>query len=188
MAILHSYIRHGRSAGLKINNIGCVPLPLLFLLFIAIPLMEIAAFVVIGGEIGVFATLALVFATAIAGSILLRYQGFGILTRIRSELDAGRLPQREVIHGAMILLAGLMLLLPGFVTDAFGLLLFVPAVRDAVWAFLAPRIRIVTNVDARDFRRSPFEKDDGVVDLDESEYSHDERSDSPWKQGDKRIR
>ncbi|WP_157014443.1 FxsA family protein [Mesorhizobium xinjiangense] len=159
-----------------------VPLPFLFLLFIIIPLLEIAAFVLIGGEIGVFATLALVFATAIAGSVLLRYQGFGILTRIRRELDGGRVPQRELIHGAMILLAGLMLLLPGFVTDAFGLLLFVPAVRDAVWRFLSSRIRIVTNVNTDGYRGSPFEPDDdGVVDLDESEYSHDERSDSPWK-------
>ena len=61
-------------------------------------------------------------------------------TRIRAELDAGRDPGRELAHGAMIVLAGVLLLIPGFVTDMFGLLLFIPPVRDVAWRFLKRRV------------------------------------------------
>ena len=112
----------------------------ILLFILALPLIEIAGFVVVGSEIGVLATIALVILSGVAGSILLRIQGFGVLTRIRAELEAGRDPGRELAHGAMILLAGILLLIPGFVTDIVGLLLFVPPVRDLVWRFLKRRV------------------------------------------------
>lgn len=154
--------------------------PFLFILFVAVPLMEIAAFVLVGSRIGVVATLAMVLVTALVGSILLRVQGFGLLSRIRQEVDAGRVPQRELVHGVMILLAGLLLLLPGFVTDAMGFLLFVPAFRDAAWRFLSARI--VANVDIRgmDLGRTR-QKDSRTIDLDEEEYSRSTDPNSPWK-------
>ena len=142
--------------------------------------MEIAAFVFVGSHIGVIATLAMVLITALIGSILLRVQGFGLLRRIRAEVDAGRVPQRELVHGVMILLAGLLLLLPGFVTDAFGFLLFVPAFRDAAWHFLSSRIIARVDIRGVDLGRTR-RRDSRTIDLDEEEYSRSSDADSPWK-------
>src|SRR5690606_20580036 len=94
-------------------------------LLLVVPLAEIAAFVVIGGQIGVWATLGMVLLTAILGSFLLRWQGVELFNRINAELRANRVPGRELVHGVMILVAGVLLLTPGFVTDSFGFLLFV---------------------------------------------------------------
>ncbi|HMQ57288.1 MAG TPA: FxsA family protein, partial [Rhizobiaceae bacterium] len=77
-------------------------------LLLAIPLAEIAAFVLVGREIGVFWTLAMVLFTAVLGSILLRVQGFGLLSRIRAETESGRVLGRELVHGVMILIAGVL--------------------------------------------------------------------------------
>lgn len=114
--------------------------PLLLALFLGVPLIEIAAFVVVGGRIGVLPTIAVVVLTAIAGSILLRVQGLGVLERIRGETGTGSVPGRELVHGLMILVAGFLLLLPGFVTDAVGLLLFIPFVRDLIWSAVGSRV------------------------------------------------
>jgi len=110
------------------------------LMLLAIPILEIAVFIYVGGEIGVFPTLAMIFVTAVLGTILLRLQGFTLIAKIRGELEANRLPGRELAHGAMLLAAGILLLTPGFVTDAIGFLLFLPPVRDAISAFFASRI------------------------------------------------
>ncbi len=116
---------------------------LLFALFVGIPLIEIAVFISVGGQIGVWPTIALVILTAIAGSALLRWQGFSTLMRARQSLDQGIVPMKEVFDGVCLLAAGALLLTPGFVTDALGLLLFVPAFRHglgrALWRHLAAR-------------------------------------------------
>jgi UPF0716 family protein affecting phage T7 exclusion len=113
-------------------------------LLLVVPLAEIAAFVVIGGQIGVWATLGMVLLTAIIGSILLRWQGVGLFNRINTELRANRVPGRELVHGVMILIAGVLLLTPGFVTDSLGFLLFVPGIRDLVWRSVKDRIVVQT--------------------------------------------
>ncbi len=95
-------------------------------LLLVVPLAEIAAFVVIGGQIGVWATLGMVLLTAIIGSILLRWQGVGLFNRINTELRANRVPGRELVHGVMILIAGVLLLTPGFVDRFAGLSAFRP--------------------------------------------------------------
>ncbi|MBW3099131.1 FxsA family protein [Pseudohoeflea coraliihabitans] len=118
-------------------------LSLLPLVLIVIPIAEIATFILIGGEIGVFSTLGLILLTALVGSFLLRQQGLGILNRVRSETEAGHVPGRDLVHGAMILVAGVLLLTPGFVTDTMGFLLFVPAVRDWAWGHLKSRVVVM---------------------------------------------
>ena len=102
---------------------------IIFTIFVVIPAAEIAGFIFIGGEIGIFPTLLLTLLTAIAGTMLLRYQGFAVMRNVKSELEQGHLPGGELIHGVMILLAALFLIIPGFFTDALGLLLFIPLVR-----------------------------------------------------------
>lgn len=146
-----------------------MPFAVIPFLLLAIPVMEIAVFIVVGREIGVLATLAFVFVTAVIGSFLLRVQGLSVVSRIRDEMDAGRVPGRELVDGVMIVAAAILLLTPGFVTDTIGFLLFVPAVRGAVWRFLASRIDIQVaagGVPGGDRRRGSGR----VVDLDPDEF------------------
>ncbi len=160
------------------------------IILLAVPLMEIAAFVIIGGQIGVWATLGMVFFTAVLGSILLRVQGFGILRRISQIAEKGGVPGRELVHGVMILIAGVLLLTPGFVTDTLGFLLFVPAIRDIGWRLLKDRIVIAGQFSASS--SSPFgpggpgNRNNGgpTIDLDEDDYSSTPDPDSPWKGGE----
>ena len=106
------------------------------LIFLAVPLIEIALFVLIGGQIGVLATIGLVIVTALLGTFLLRRQGFAVLAQAQQAIDEGRMPIGAVADGVFLLAAGLLLLTPGFFTDAIGFLLFIPRLR----AFLARQI------------------------------------------------
>lgn len=150
-------------------------MPLLPLLLIVLPLVEIAGFALVGSLIGVLPTVALVIATTMLGAALLRIQGFGALARIRTTIEAGGAPGRDVVHGVMIALAGLLLVIPGFFTDLLGLLLFIPPLRELVWRFLKTRFVVVdASYGARDFRR------DGprTIDLDADDFA---RKDDPPK-------
>ena len=154
------------------------------LFILALPIIEIAVFVLVGSKIGVLWTIALVVLSALAGSWLLRIQGFGALNRIRAELDAGRDPGRELAHGAMIMLAAVLLLIPGFVTDVIGLLLFIPPVRDVTWRFL--KQRIVVNGSVFSTRFDGFRnrtRDTRTIDLDTEDYSRTPDRKSPWRIG-----
>lgn len=145
-----------------------MPLPLAPLIFIVLPLLEIAGFVIVGSKIGVLATIGLVIASSVLGAILLRIQGFGILTRLRQTMDRGGEPGRELVHGFMVMLAGLLLFLPGFLTDVVGLILFLPPVRDAAWRFLKRRFHVV---DISGFGRGT--RSSRVIDLDEDDFTRD---------------
>ncbi len=105
--------------------------------FIGVPLVEIAVFIQIGGWIGLGWTLVLVVLTAVLGTWQLRAQGLATLLRARSQVERGALPARELFDGACLLVAGALLLTPGFVTDALGFLLFLPPVRDKLRDLLA---------------------------------------------------
>lgn len=156
------------------------------LFLILLPLIEIAGFVVVGRQIGVLPTLGLIIASGIAGSMLLRSQGFGVMARIRGEIEAGRDPSRNLAHGVMILLAGLLLLIPGFVSDIIGLLLFLPPIRDLAWRFLSRRINFSADfVNMGGFPRRG-ESRDRTIDLDEDDYSRSGDKRSPWRQIDDR--
>ncbi len=115
-----------------------MPVRIMPILFLTVPILEIAVFILVGQQIGLGWTLLLILATAIAGTMLLRQQGFGVLNRIRDDVNAGRMPAEAMAHGVLILVAGILLLTPGFVTDALGLLLFLPPFRAWVWRVVAP--------------------------------------------------
>ncbi len=156
-----------------------MPLILIPLALLALPLIEIGVFIWVGGAIGVWPTLALVLASVILGSALLRRQTLSTLRAAQAEARSGRLPEREIVHGAMIALAGILLILPGFVTDVFGLLLFLPPVRDLVWHRLRSRIVVVGPQGRRDqpYRQPGPE----VIDLTGGEFHRREGADgSPW--------
>jgi UPF0716 protein FxsA len=148
-------------------------IPLLFLLM---PLAEIAAFIFVGREIGVGMTLLLVLASAIAGAVLLRIQGLGVLRKIQQASQTGTDPGRQLVHGAMIVIAAFLLIIPGFISDVVGLLLFIPAVRDLGWSLIKNRLTIVTT--GGGFSRgpdpdrgSPHRSGPQIIDLDEDEFS-----------------
>jgi UPF0716 protein FxsA len=109
---------------------------------LAVPIVEIALFVEIGGLVGVWATLALVLLSAAAGVVLIRVQGVNALARLAASLETGRDPAGPLAHGALLLVAGVLLLVPGFFTDAVALLLLVPPVREALIRWGAARFTV----------------------------------------------
>lgn len=110
---------------------------LLFLVFVAVPLAEVAVLIKVGQVIGVVPTVALVVLTAVIGVALLKRQGLAALARAQNAMDAGQLPIDPVIDGVCLLVAGAFLLTPGLITDTAGFLLLVPPLRHGLarWAF-----------------------------------------------------
>ncbi|MBB4005108.1 MAG: FxsA family protein [Aurantimonas endophytica] len=158
-----------------------MPIALIPVLLLVIPILEIAVFILVGNLIGLWPTLGLVVVTAIFGTLLLRRQGLDTLARIQAETRAGRVPARELVNGVMIAIAGVLLLTPGLVTDTLGFLLFVPAIRDAVWNFLKARVVVVA---AGGFGRGsgPAPRGDpDVVDLSGAEFERRPDPTTPWR-------
>lgn len=115
-------------------------MPILILLaFLCIPIAEIAVFIKAGQIIGLGWTLAVVVLTAVIGTALLRRQGLKVLTQTQQKLDRGELPVGELFDGICLLIAGALLLTPGFITDCVGFALFIPPVRQLLGTFVLSR-------------------------------------------------
>lgn len=114
----------------------------LFALFVAVPVIEIALFIQVGGFIGLFPTLAIVVLTAFLGTYLVKQQGAIALSQLRSSFGELRDPSEPLAHGAMILFSGALLLTPGFFTDTVGFLLLIPAFRTGLFTELQKRIKV----------------------------------------------
>ena len=110
---------------------------LLLAAFILVPLIEIGLFIEIGGWLGLWPTLGLILLTAFVGTALLRQQGLATLRRAQSQLDSGQLPAKELFDGVCLLAGGLLLLTPGFFTDAVGFALLIPPFRDVLRRFFS---------------------------------------------------
>lgn len=102
---------------------------ILFLIVLFVPFLEIYLLLQVGGMIGAFPTIFLVVATAFAGAWLLRQQGFATFQKLRENLERGVVPAYEMIEGPMIVLGGILLLTPGFITDALGFICLIPQLR-----------------------------------------------------------
>lgn len=107
----------------------------MFLIFILVPLVELALLIKLGTVMGFWPTFAIVILTAVIGTSVLRHQGFRTMVRLNEAMARGEPPVKPVIDGAFVLLAGAFLLTPGLITDTVGLLLLIPAVRDHVAAW-----------------------------------------------------
>lgn len=159
------------------------------LFLLALPFIEIAGFIIVGSHVGVLATIGLLILSAILGFFLLRIQGFSLLQRIRSETAAGRVPDREVVHGAMLVMAAILLIVPGFFTSAIGLLLFMPPIRDFVWnRFLRGKMVVAgayTNSGSysnnNSYNGNSSYSDDNIIDLDPEDFSSKPDPNSPWR-------
>ncbi len=144
---------------------------LLLLMFLAIPLIEIACFIVIGQAIGLWPTLLGVLVTAIGGGLVLRVQGLSLLNEMRATVGRGQLPARAIADAMMVGIAGLLLLTPGYFTDLLGILLLLPPVRSLIYRFLRSRIRVVATTSTGFTSPSrPQDQLDGTIDLDDDEW------------------
>ncbi|PID35372.1 MAG: exlusion protein FxsA [Rhodobacterales bacterium] len=138
----------------------------LFLLFVTVPLIEIALFIQIGGVLGLWYTLVVVVVTAMLGTWLVRNQGIAAMTEVRGSFSELRDPS----NGAMILFAGALLLTPGFFTDAVGFLLLFPPFRSAAFRYLKKRVTMqsFTVVGGSQPRRG---RPDDVIDVEYTEVT-----------------
>ena len=115
----------------------------LFLAFTIIPVSEIYILIAIGGQIGILPSIGLVILTGIVGASLARSQGLQTLGRIRDSFQQGVVPGEELLNALLIAIAGIVLLTPGFLTDAAGLFLLIPATRTLCREWLKRRIELV---------------------------------------------
>ncbi|KAA0682871.1 FxsA family protein [Roseomonas genomospecies 6] len=113
----------------------------LLLLFLLLPIAEIATFIEVGDWIGAGPTIGLVILSVILGSVLIRWQGLSVLKRAQEAAERGESPVGAVFEGFCVVAAGLLLIIPGFLTDIVGLLLFVRPVRNALGRWLFERMK-----------------------------------------------
>ncbi len=109
----------------------------LFLIFALVPVAELSVLIYVGSRIGTLNTIAIILFTAVVGAYMVRLEGLGVLYRIQTDLAKGVFPAEELVNGAMILVAGALLLTPGFFTDIAGFLMVFPATRE----FLKPALK-----------------------------------------------
>ncbi|HEY4199411.1 MAG TPA: FxsA family protein [Devosiaceae bacterium] len=132
----------------------------LLLGIVATPLIEIATFIKVGQLIGLWPTLLAVIASALLGSYVLKTQGLALAGQIRAAMDRGDMPARAVFDAMLVFAAGVLLLVPGFVTDVFGLLLLIPPVRQALYAGLTRNMTVVSTAGPSPTRPRTIELDD----------------------------
>ena len=150
------------------------PVFLFLFLFVATPLVELYFLIEVGSQIGAVPTIGLTLFTALLGGILVRFQGFSTALRVRDALDRGELPAIEMLEGVLLLIVGILLLLPGFVTDAIGFLCLIPQLRRAVVLAFLRRAKVI-----RTHGRDGAEGDDII----EGEWRREEGSDRITRDG-----
>lgn len=145
----------------------------LFLLFLAIPLIEIALFIQIGGAIGLGWTLLTVIITAVIGAAMVRSQGARAMNNLRQSFSELNDPTEPLVHGAMILFSGALLLTPGFFTDAVGFALLVPGIRTALYGWIRKRVNIQKMQMGPGFENTdPRQPSDTVIDAEFEDLGH----------------
>lgn len=114
---------------------------LLFVLFLAVPIVELYVIVQVAGGIGVPETIGLLVGISVVGAWLAKVAGLGVLNRLKRTIRAGRVPSAEVVDGALVLLAGALMITPGFLSDCLAILLLLPPTRAVVRGAILRRIR-----------------------------------------------
>ncbi len=157
----------------------------LFATFLIIPLIEIALFIAVGSRIGIAATLLLCVASAVTGAVIVRHQGLQTIARLQERLRLGELPTMELAEGAAILAAGILLITPGFFTDAIGFTLLFPPTRRWIINWLGRRYSGEVQMYYSRHRQDPFAdrpRGPTIIDV-EAEEVDDEPGNpaSPWR-------
>lgn len=112
----------------------------LIIVFVVVPLIELAVIIAVAGAIGVLPTILALVLVSVLGAWLVKREGVGVMSRMQAALDRGEMPTRELLDGVLIMGAGVLCVVPGFVTDAFGLLLLTPPVRSFVRSRITRRL------------------------------------------------
>lgn len=113
---------------------------IVFLIFILVPVIEISLFISVGDYLGLWPTIAMVFLTAFVGVSLVRSQGLQTLLSVQSRLQQGELPAQQIFEGVLLAAAGVLLFIPGFLTDAMGMIVLLPAPRRALAKYLMTKM------------------------------------------------
>ena len=113
----------------------------LLLAFLIVPIVELVLIIQVGGQIGVWPTIGLLIVVSVVGAWLVKWQGIFTMAGMRGELVQGRLPGKQLVDGALVLVAGALMLTPGFITDAIGLVLLIPPTRAVVRRILIRRFQ-----------------------------------------------
>jgi UPF0716 protein FxsA len=145
---------------------------LLVLLFIVVPIAELAVIIQVGSLIGVWWTVALLLADSVLGSMLMRSQGRAAWRRFNAAVAEGRAPAREVLDGVLVIFGGALLLTPGFITDVFGLLFLFPPTRVLVRRLLIRRAALRVMVSSRPSRERSQDVDGTAVDVEPDQLDH----------------
>ena len=138
---------------------------LILLTVLLLPFLEIAGFIWVGSEIGILPTLAAIILTAVAGVMILRWQGMGMIMDSRAMMARGEMPRQNIAETMMMAVAGIFLLIPGFITDAIGFLLLIPPVRAWLYHQMSRNMIIVT-----EYRPSNPGRAYKAIDLDSDDY------------------
>lgn len=140
--------------------------PILLLMFIFVPIIEIGLFISVGGYLGLWPTIALVLITAFVGASLVRSQGLQTLMSVQNRLQQGELPAQQILEGVMLAVSGVLLLTPGFMTDALGMLVLLPAPRAAMAKYLMSKMTVQSvgggfqgGFGSGNFQQGPFDQD-----------------------------
>jgi UPF0716 protein FxsA len=133
-------------------------LPVLLVLFVVVPLLELYVILQVGEAIGALPTIAILIADSILGSVLMRSQGRLAWQRFNLAVAEGRVPAREAVDGVLVVFGGALLLTPGFVTDVFGVLLLLPVTRPLVRRLLVRRFAARMVASARMPGRPPADR------------------------------
>ncbi|MDD1795790.1 membrane protein FxsA [Enterovibrio makurazakiensis] len=118
--------------------------PILLLMFIVVPIIEIALFIQVGGVLGLWPTVALILLTAIVGASLVRSQGLQTLLTVQQRMNQGELPAQQIVEGVMLAVAGVLLLTPGFMTDAMGMAVLLPWPRAWLAKQFMSRVKVAS--------------------------------------------
>jgi UPF0716 protein FxsA len=146
-----------------------------FLVLVGVPIIEIGLFIQLGGFLGLWPTLGIVVLTALLGTLLLRTQGLSTLEKLKRTAETGQSPAGPMANGALILVAGLLLLTPGFFTDSFGFLLMIPPVRALLIKWIATRAQMKIYASAANSQHAP-----DIIDGEFEIVDDDEAGDSGW--------
>ncbi len=152
------------------------PFSFFLLLLIVIPVVEVYFLIQVGGVIGAFPTIVLIITTAVLGAYLFRQQGLSTFQRVQASLSRGEVPALEMIEGAMLLVSGVLLLTPGFVTDAVGFACLIPGLRHKLaFSILESKLVGTSSFQQGDgFQSSRAEDNSG--DVIEGEFTREEDS------------
>ena len=141
-------------------------LPILFVLFTLVPILELTLLIKVGSQIGAIKTIILTILISVTGAWLARLQGFLVLQKIQNSLSQGIMPTEEMLDGMLILKGGILLLTPGFITDIIGLLMLFPVTRWLLKQLARKYIKaMLENGQIMTFSRSSGRKNDDVIDI-----------------------